>query len=136
MRFINFLIILYLSPNLLLAQSKTLNCDYIKKGTFYFYPSKSQEKFVIMRDGSIQMEINLRTSDTSFWKVNWKDYCILNLKFDHSSQTMSNAQKSFFNSHVTVVNVLGVEKDYYIFNAGLDSINRNITVDTLWMKEK
>lgn len=92
---------------------------------------------MIIRDGSIQREVNTKTLDTSFWKVDWVNDCVLNLKFIRSSQPMSNAQKSFFSSHITTVQVLGITKDYYIFKGGLDSISRiNNTTDTLWLKPR
>ena len=134
-KFINFLIT-FLSPIILSAQSKALDCSSVREGTFYFYPLKSQEQFVIIRDGSIQKEINSKTSDTSFWKVDWINDCVLNLKFIRSNQSMSNAQKFFFSSHITVIKVLGITKDYYVFNGGLDSISRNSAVDTLWLKAR
>ncbi|MDP4252277.1 MAG: hypothetical protein Q8918_19435 [Bacteroidota bacterium] len=133
---INFLIALFLSPIILSAQSKALDCSSVREGTFYFYPLKSKGKFVIIRDGSIQKEINPKTSDTSFWKVDWINDCMLNLKFIRSSQPMSSAHKSFFSSHITVIKVLRVAKDYYVFNGGLDSISRNSAVDTLWLKPR
>ena len=135
-KFINFLIT-FLSPMILSAQSKALDCSGIREGIFYFYPLKSQEKFIVIRNGSMQREINTRTSDTSLWKVYWVNDCVLNLKFIRSSQSISNAQKSFLNSHVTVVQVLGITKDYYVFKGGLDSISKtNSTMDTVWLKPR
>jgi hypothetical protein len=136
-RILIFLIAL-LSPMVLLAQSsKVVDCGKIREGTFYFYPLKSEEKFTIIRKGSVQMEINAKTSDTSFWKTNWINDCVLNLKFIRSTKPMSDAQKSFLNAHVTVVQVLEVEKGYYAFKGGLDSIGAmNSSTDTLWQKPR
>jgi hypothetical protein len=129
--------IIFLFPLTIIGQPKASGCDKIKNGTFYFYPLRSQKEFVIIRDDSIQKEIDIKTSDTSFWKVEWVNNCHLNLKFIRSSQSMSNAKKSFFNSHITVVEVLDVTKDYYIFKGGLDSINNaNILTDTMWLKAR
>lgn len=135
-RFIDFLIA-FLSPVILLAQSKDFNCQKIKVGTFYFYPLKSDDRFKIIRKGLIQMEINTKTSDTSFWKINWINDCVLNLRFVRSTKPIPDAQKSFLNSHFTIVQVLGVTKAYYVFKGGLDSISRiNSTMDTVWLKPR
>ena len=134
--FIIFLIP-FLLPDLLSAQSKKNDCEAVKQGTFYFYPPKSQERYLIARNSSVQTEINTKTSDTSFWKVNWVGDCVLHLKFIRSSQLMSNTQKSFLNSRTTVIKVLEVTKDYYVFKGGVDSITaKNTSTDTLWRKEK
>lgn len=117
-RFIDFLIA-FLSPVILLAQSKDFNRQKIKVGTFYFYPLKSEDRFKIIRKGLIQMEINTKTSDTSFWKINWINDCVFNLRFVRSTKSIPEAQKSFLNSHFTIVQVLGVTKDYYVFKGGL-----------------
>ena len=135
-RVVDFLIALFLSPIILSAQSKALNCGSIREGTFYFYPLNPQGKFKVIRDGFIQKEINSKTSDTSFWKIDWTNDCVLSLKFIRSSQQMSNAQKLFFGSHITVIKVIGIRKEYYLFSGGLDSISRNSAVDTLWLKPR
>jgi hypothetical protein len=120
-----------------LAQSKSLDCSNIKNGTFYFYPTNSQQKFLIIRDRSVQKEINMITYDTSFWKVTWQNNCVFNLKFIRKSQPITTEEKSFFNSHISIVKILIVKKDYYVFKGGFDSINSAIALtDTLWYKAK
>lgn len=122
----------FLLPLFTLGQSKVCNCNGIKTGTFYLYPLNSQKSFIIIRDKSIQKEINIEAKDTSFWKVNWQSNCILNLKFIRKNQPLSDEDK-FFYSHNIVVKVLNVTKDYYTFKGGLDSVNNTSALtDTLW----
>jgi len=130
-------IIAFLFPFTLLGQSKNVDCSNIKNGTFYFYPANSQSKFVILRSDSIQEEINISKADTSFWRVSWRNDCMLNLKFIRKSHPISDDERQFYNSHTSVVKVLSVTKNYYAFKAGLDSISTtNPLTDTLWLKEK
>lgn len=130
-------IIAFLFPFSLLGQSKNVDCNNIKKGTFYFYPSNSQSKFVIVRGDSIQKEINITKADTTFWKVSWQNDCMLNLKFIRKSHPISEEERDFYNAHTTVVKVLNVTKDYYSFKASLDSISTaNPLTDTLWLKAR
>jgi hypothetical protein len=133
----NSFVIIFLFPLILLGQSKDADCSNIKKGTFYFYPSNSQAGFVIVRGDSIQKEINIQTTDTSFWKVRWQNDCMFNLKFIRKSHPISDEEKNFYNSHTTAFKVLSVTKDYYTFKAGLDSITtKNPLTDTLWRKAR
>lgn len=135
--FIAFLIAFTL-PLCMFGQSSTSNdCNKLKCGTFYFYPVNAQNGFVVIRKNSIQEEINLATSDTSFWEVNWKNTCEFNLKFIRKSQPMSDDERAFYSSHISVVKVLKVTKEYYVFNAGLDYLNgANALTDTLWFKPR
>ena len=134
-KLINFLILFM--PLAGIGQMKGSNCNSIKKGKFYFYPSNSQKQFLIIRNYSIQKEINLQTNDTSFWKVSWQSPCMFTLTFLQRSQPISSEELLFFNSHKTVVKVLKITKDYYIFKGGLDAItNSSAVADTLWLKRK
>jgi len=51
------------------------NCESVKAGTFYFYPSMASESFVMQRTGSFQYEKNLKNGIASKWMVNWIDEC-------------------------------------------------------------
>jgi hypothetical protein len=135
--FVIFLIALTF-PSFMFGQSVTDN-DYhkVKCGTFYFYPIGAQNGFTIIRTKKIQKEINLKTSDTTFWEVKWKNACEFNLKFIRKSRLMTNDEKSFYNSHVSVFKILKVTKEYYVFKAGLDSLNNiSALTDTLWFKAR
>ena len=120
------------------GQSATVkDCNKIKYGTFYFYPAKVQDGFIIIREKALQREINLKTNDTTFWEVKWKNVCEFNLKFIRKNRPISSEEKVFYKSHVSVIKILKVTKQYYVFNAGLDSINSiNPLSDTLWFKAR
>ena len=131
---INFL---FLFPLILFGQVKSFDCQQIKTGTFYFYPHKSKHQYIIIRESLLQKEINLNTNDTSLWKVNWQNDCIFDLKFISITRILSEFEKSFFNSHFSVIEIIDVKQDYYIFQQGLDSLNSiNPVFDTLWFKTK
>jgi hypothetical protein len=133
----NSFVVLFFFPLILLGQSKSADCGSVRKGIFYLYPQKSQTKFAIMRSDSTQEEVNLITTDTSYWKVSWQNDCMFNLKFIRKSHPISDGEKNFYNSHTTVFKILSVTKDYYTFKAGLDSIaTTNPLTDTLWRKAR
>jgi len=134
--FISFLI-WFILPLFMFGQSARVKCNKVKSGTFYFYPAASQKEFIIKRKNSIQKEINVTTSDTTFWKINWKNNCVFELKFIRKNQPISDNEKSFYNSHITVFKILKITKDYYTFTGGLDSVsNTSALADTLWFKAK
>jgi len=112
----------FLFPIILLGQSKTFSCEKIKNGTFYFHPQNPQKKLIVVRQGSVQKEINTQKSDTSFWKVTWQNACVYTLEFIRKSRPLSDEEKSFYTSHISVVKILSIKKDYYVFKGGLDSI--------------
>ena len=126
----------FLFPSILLSQVKSFDCKQVKTGTFYFYPHESKQQYIIIRDGSFQKEINLTSNDTSLWKLNWQNDCVCNLKFIKITRPLSQFEKYFFNSHTSVIKILSVKNDYYIFKQGLDSLNSNAVTDTLWFKPK
>jgi len=120
------------------GQSATITgCNKVKNGTFYFYPVSSKREFIIVRRNLVQEEINLKTNDTTFWKVNWENNCVFVLTFIRKTQPISDIEKSFYNSHITVFKVLKVTEDYYAFKGGLDSVhNARALTDTPWFKAK
>lgn len=117
------------------AKNKDTGCIKVKSGTFYFYPENSKKGFIVFREKGIQSEFNLATSDTSYWQVLWKNDCEFQLKFIRKSNTISNEEKDFYDSHISVVRILKVANDYYVFKAGLDSLNNaGAVIDTFWFK--
>lgn len=126
---------LFLFSFTVFAQSKE-NCKKIKTGTFYFYPAESKQQYMIVRDRFLQKEINLKTNDTSFWKVNWQNDCTFSLKFIKITLPLSEFENSFFHSHNTVIKILAIYQDFYVFKQGLDSLNSKSVTDTLWFKPR
>jgi hypothetical protein len=126
------------APLYIFGQSEKSNdCNKVKYGTFYFYPANAQTGFVVIRRNSLQEEINLKTRDTSFWKIQWTSSCGFNLKFIRKSLAISVEEKVFYNSHLSVVEISKITKDYYVFKGGLDSLSgKGSMTDTLWFKAK
>lgn len=126
-----------LFPFVLLGQSNKVDCQKVKEGTFYFYPSNTKLKYVIIRGDSIQEEIDYKTADTTFWKVYWQNDCTLKLGFIRKTQPISDGERYFYNSHITVIKIMDVTKDYYTFKGGLDSISTLKSIsDTLWFNAR
>jgi hypothetical protein len=113
------------------------DCNKVKYGTFYFYPPKTNDEIVIIRDKDLQTEIDKKTKDTSFWQVKWKNDCEFSSRFIRKSRLVSDDERAFYNAHVVVAQIAKVSKQYYIYNAGLDSIDSgNPLSDTIWFKPR
>src|SRR5690242_6995751 len=82
--------------------AKVNDCKKVKYGTFYFYPPKTNDEIVAIRDKDLQTEIDKKTKDTSFWQVKWKNDCEFSLSFIRKSGPISGDEKAFFNAHVVV----------------------------------
>lgn len=120
------------------ARSQTPNCNKTKNGNFYFYPTKSTKSFLIIRDGTSQQEIDLNTKDTSFWKVNWPEDCVLTTQFLKTTKTIPEDQANFLKSHVTVIEIQKVTNKYYTFLGSIDVNGTKMgqTQDTIWFRQK
>lgn len=130
------LLIGFFFPIVTFSQTRKIPCQKIKDGTFYFRPQGFQELIVIRQD-SIQIEINTQKKDTSFWNVQWQNRCSYTLKFIRKSSSLSNEERTFYMSHISFVKILTIQKDFYVFKGALDSMNdKSALTDTLWFKPK
>lgn len=121
----------------LMLNTKERNCDSIKNGIFYFYPPDGSEPYQIIRKDSIQEEINLKTLDTSFWKIKWSDDCTATLHIVRTTKKIEEYERAFLFGHSSIMQVLSISDKYYIFRGALDSLNSQFKiVDTIWFTRK
>ncbi len=132
-----FLIGLLIHFYTLFGQSQIQRCNSVMTGTFYFYPPQSTDQFLIIRNDSVQKEINMITLDTSFWEIISRHDCVFKLKFLKTTKRITNEQANFLKSHPTIIEVTWLTTDYYLFSATMDSIpiKENIQ-DTIWRRSK
>lgn len=133
---IRFVVAVFPLPLILGCQDKNQNCRIAKKGTFYFYPSKTNRQYRIIRTDSSQTEINLATGDSSFWIIKWKNECTFTLSFGRNTRVMSDEERNFYNSHFLKSKKLTVAPSYYIFKATTDPRDGfKPMADTVWLQE-
>jgi len=99
------------------------SCRRFKNGEFDFHPKGFH--YHIIRQDSIQKEINLITNDTSLFRIKWLDECVYtakDLRGEHS--------------RTIYMQILQTTPHYYIFKASAGSINDEyFKVDTMWVKK-
>src|SRR5688572_13453780 len=86
--------------------AKVNDCNKVKNGTFYFYPPKTTDEIVIIRDKDHQTEIHNKTKDTSFWQVKWKNDCEFSLRFIRKNRPVSDDEMALYNAHVVVAQIV------------------------------
>ncbi len=131
--------LLLVSASLIFIRSEALDvsCEGLRNGQFYYYGKQSGEHFLILRQGSLQKEVNTVTKDTSYWSVAWINDCTYTASYLSGGGMKSNEEISFLRSHITIIQVQKVTTDYYIIKGALDSLNsRMYLVDTVWMKAR
>jgi hypothetical protein len=119
------------------GQNKTELAHRIKVGLFYFYPKNSNESFSIIRNDSVQKEINHNTKDTSIWRIRWQNDTLFNVRYLSGTKKISDAEASFYDAHIIMIKINRINSEYYTFSGGLDVVSGIAnTQDTLWFKPK
>jgi hypothetical protein len=131
------LLMLICCVSLLRGQKTRQLPNVAKNGIFYFYPQNSKESFRIVRDDSIQQEINLNTGDTSIWRIKWQNDTGFKIRYLTGTKKLPDAEISFMKAHSAVVQIEKITSGYYTFSIGLDSANGiHSAHDTMWLKPK
>jgi hypothetical protein len=119
------------------CSSKKFDCSRIHNGTFHFYSKFSKTHYILLRQDSLQTEIDLTWKDTSYWKISWMSDCIYTAQYLYGGHWESEEQKQFVQQHLTVIQVQQLGEDYYIFKGTLDSLNSERSrIDTIWLHPK
>ena len=118
-------------------ESSKLDCSKVKNGEFFFYPEGGKFEFKLVRKDSLQLEIDLNSMDTSFWKIQWVDNCTSTSEFISSTKQMEQGLLYFLSNHKAYQQIEEIRSDYYIIKMTLDSIvSSDYMRDTVWFKPK
>lgn len=114
------------------CQSKKQGCTSVRSGTFYFYPGGSNGEIILIRQDSIQQEINATAGDTAYWKINWTSDCSFISTFIKSTQF-----PAYATDRPITITILSTTKDYYVNKISMDSatVTKTLT-DTIWLKRR
>ncbi|MEI9934262.1 MAG: hypothetical protein WDM71_05295 [Ferruginibacter sp.] len=111
------------------------HCTDFKEGIFYAYQKNSSSQYSIERQGNTEKETDLKTQDSSLWKISWKSDCSYTLEY--ISGKITDDQAKFLKKHKLAFLIQTVEKDYYIYSAYVDKISGVLLgYDTLWIHPK
>lgn len=114
------------------CRAKKQDCKSLKDGTFYFYPGGSNGEIKLIREDSIQQEINATSGDTAYWKINWTSDCSFISTFIKSTQF-----PGYATDRPITISILSITGDYYINKISIDSAGSSKSLtDTIWLKRK
>ncbi len=71
------------------------DCTQLKKGRFHSY-TKQGTHIIINRIDGIQQDINTKTRDTTYWKIDWLDNCRFAATYLSGSGPKSAEEKSVY----------------------------------------
>ncbi len=116
-----------------MAQIPDAGLSSTRKGTFYLYGSASGRQFKILRGDSLQAEIELPASDTSFWKIHWLGDSLFKLTYLSTTAVITPERELHLQETAVFSRTLQVTNDYYIFRGIPDSLQSPYSiVDTMW----
>jgi hypothetical protein len=119
------------------CKSGQLSCKNFRTGEFYFYSKTSGIGYKIIRDSTTQQEVVLHSNDTSFWRIQWIDDCKFIARWVSETEDVPEDLKKHYLTHITCIEILETNNDYYINRASLDSFNSSINkIDTVWLNPK
>lgn len=118
------------------CEQKVLDCRTLKNGKFLYHWKFGKEgvSYLIMREDSLQWEINQKTRDTSTYLVRWKGECSYDLYFQKNSNDSINLHRKKSDSLPVKTEILAITDNYYLFKAQQADLAFALT-DTLWIKK-
>ena len=86
----------------------------------------------------MQREIDLKTKDTSYWKVQWEDACTMRLYFLSATENIPENELAFRKSSTVVLKVGEITDKYYTYSSWVEYKGGKLGLahDTIWVKEK
>jgi hypothetical protein len=112
------------------------DCSKFKTGEFIyrFRGQQGEFSFSIIRNDSVQTEINPNTGDISKLSINWTDPCNYELKLIENTSNYPDSIQKMRKSIILKNEIISTSDEYYIFKSKRDNSDVTLT-DTLWIKK-
>ena len=113
---------------------KDSSCDRFKQGDFR-YRLREQNyhtDFLIHRNDSIQTEVDSKSGKTSKLSIKWTGECKYELRLLETTFDFPDSVQRIRKTFPAKTEILGLTKDYYIFQTTRDNSDFVLT-DTLWI---
>jgi hypothetical protein len=132
-----FLMFLLSLPVLASCQDTPPPCAYLKTGIYYSYPRNTSTRYICVRDGDREKEIDMDTGDSSVWQIQWLDDCSYTMKYLSGNDELKPRDQQFLDKHIIALRIEKSTTDYYVYSAHADKISkRSYATDTFWLHEK
>lgn len=113
-------------------------CEKVQKGTFFQYSKFDGAKIRIDRNDSIQVETNLINGDIQKSRIQWITPCsfLLMPTIKPLGSSYKDKTDSFIQNTTFRINIIDVQKKYYIFTCKIDSIGKSLFVkDSVFLND-
>lgn len=112
------------------------DCTQLKKGRFHSY-TKQGTHIIINRIDSIQQDINTKTRDTTYWKIEWLGNCRFAATYLSGGGPKSAEEKNVYLSTTLFYEVTELADNYYIGTTTVKAPNGTSSfADTTWLIER
>ncbi len=112
------------------------DCSTLKKGRFHSYTKKGDHIQITRIDG-IQQDVNTRTKDTTYWKIDWLGNCKFAATYLSGAGPKDDAERRLYQTTILYFDVLTIADDYYVGTTTVKALNGNsVFTDTTWLVEK
>ncbi len=112
-------------------------CSKLKEGTFYYYSPGHENDMVIIRKDSLQSEINIRTGDTSNWRIKWITDCQFSSHYLSGIKFATKSDEYFYRTSTITFTIGTITKDYFLYDALFENeYSRKKYSDTCWLHER
>jgi hypothetical protein len=108
----------------------------LKSGTFHFY-TPEQVHFIILKQDTLDAEVNTQTGDTSYWRVQWLNDSTYNSMFVRKTIPDTGLRQQFNLESKTQIRIKAIEPTYYLFESHSTYKDTKFTyADTVWFNPK
>lgn len=113
------------------------DCSSIIESTYFSYPANSNDSSTTHRSKDKLVEIDLRSGDSTVWKIKWTGKCTYDAEYISGSKKLEPDVRNFLKEHKFIFKVQAVTTDYFILAAYYDKIkDRPFAVDTAFFQRK
>ncbi len=120
-----------------MSSSAPIDFSAIRSGTFFQYGKDAQLHSTIIRNDSLQIEINTRTGDTSVWKIEWLDSSAYYCKILSLPKSKSPNEFAKYNRSILLIQLRELTDSYFTYQGELTIDGETgVVSDTLWRVRK
>jgi hypothetical protein len=113
-------------PLILLCCRNPSDCSSFKIGKFFTFSPVTKNKIIIERNDTLQVETDSQTGVIIRSKIFWKTPCEYQITAISNNKTLQDGVDSFFSITPITVTIIDQGKDFYVFNAKVDTINKHV----------
>ena len=112
------------------------DCNTLRVGQFHSYTKKGDHIQITRIDG-IQQDVNMRTKDTTYWKIDWLGNCRFAAAYLSGAGPKTETEKRLYENTILYFDIKEIADDYYVGTTTVKAPNGNsVFTDTTWLIQK